>query len=190
MNYLFNVKKDIIEEKGDIILYSGNVNTYTFSFEMDEAWNNYTKFAVFIKGECAYNVLIEDNCITVPQQILQQPGDVDFGIYGTNDDIDKRLSTNLLTLKINLGSYSDGVAPPVYTPDVWETLLSKYLPKIINNNWHIYDLESRSYIDTGVSAKVEVPEVDLSDYYSKTQTHTAINTSIQAAILDSWEVEV
>ncbi len=178
MNYSFNVDKDFIEENSQINLYSGNVNTYTFSFNMGEEWNEYIKFGIFIKNGRAYNVKVEEAQLKVPQEILQTPGDVSFGVYGTNGDDDiKRLSTNLITFKVNQGAYRSSKAPGVHEPDFWETLLSKYVPKIIDNKWHIYDINSGEYIDTGVVALGKV------DY-------SYVDQIIKTAIIDSWEAAV
>ena len=134
MNYSFNVNKDSIETNVEINLCSGNVNTYTFSFNMGEEWNEYIKFGIFIKNGRSYNVMIEDGMLEVPQKVLKTPGDVSFGVYGTNGNDDfKRLSTNLITFSIDQGAYKSSKAPIVHEPDCWETLLSKYVPKIIEN---------------------------------------------------------
>lgn len=153
MNYSFSVKKDFIETNSEINLYSGNVNTYIFNFNMDDEWDEYIKFGIFIKNGRAYNVKMEEAKITVPKEILKNPGDVSFGLFGTDGgEGTKRISTNLVTFKVNQGAYNSSDAPSVHEPDLWETLLSKYVPKIIDNKWHIYDIKSENYIDTGITA--------------------------------------
>lgn len=178
MNYSFNVKKDFIETSLEINLYSGNVDTYTFSFDMGEEWNEYIKFGIFIKNGRAYNVMIEECQLKVPQEVLNTPGDVSFGIFGTTGGEDnKRISTNLLALSVNQGAYRSSDTPKVYEPDMWEILLSKYLPKVIDGKWHIYDINTRVYVDTGVTAEATV------DY-------SYVDSTIKTAILDSWEAAV
>ena len=178
MNYSFDVKKDIIEPNCEISLYSGNINTYTFSFNMDEEWNEYIKFGVFIKNGRSYSVKMDNMQIIVPEEILLSSGDVSFGLFGTNGEKDiKRLSTNLITFKVNQGAYngSDMPAPPV--ADFWETILSKYIPRIIDDKWYVYDIKAEKYINTGVVAEGKV------DY-------SYVDQAIQTAILDSWEAAV
>ncbi len=178
MNYSFNVKKDFIEMGTEINLYSGNVDTYTFSFNMDDVWNEYIKFGIFIKNGRAYNVRVEEAQLKVPQEVLQTPGDVSFGVYGTNgDDNIKRLSTNLIKFKVNQGSYRSSKAPMISEPDLWETLLSKCVPKIVDGKWQCYDTKIGKYIDTGVTAD------GACDY-------SYVDQKIQTAILDSWEAAV
>ena len=223
MDYLFTVKNDHIKPNSELELYSGNINTYTFSFEMDEEWNEFTKIAIFIKSEKAYNVEICNNQLTVPHEILASAGSVKFGIYAVygTDNI-KRLSTNLITFDVQRGAYTDAISPTVYEPDLWEQLLSNYLPKIIDGNWHIYDLEKKNYIDTGIKAQALSPQKGI-DYFtpediaslgidskenisnkslaigsvpseekytSEIAVANFVNSSIQSAIIDSWEAEV
>ena len=153
MNYSLNVKKDFIDAATGINLYSGNVNTYTFSFNMDDSWNEYIKFGIFIKNGRAYNVKLEGVSLKVPQEILSGPGEVSFGLFGTNGDNDiKRISTNLIEFKVSQGAYKSSESPKVSGPDFWEAILSKYIPRIIDEKWHIYDVKSDSYTDTGINA--------------------------------------
>ncbi len=166
MNYSFDVKKDIIETNCEICLYSGNINTYTFSFNMDEEWNEYIKFGVFIKNGRSYSVKMDNMQIVVPKEVLLSSGDVSFGLFGTNGEKDiKRLSTNLITFKVNQGAYngSDMPTPPV--ADFWETILSKYIPRIIDGKWYVYDINTDEYVDTGVVAEGVTPKKGV-DYFT------------------------
>ena len=178
MNYSFDVKKDIIEPTCEISLYSGNINTYTFSVDMDEAWNEYIKFGVFIKNGRSYSVEMDNMQIIVPQEVLLGSGDVSFGIYGTNGEKDiKRLSTNLITFKVIQGAYTTSDIPEPPKADFWETILSKYIPRIIDGKWYVYDIKAEKYVDTGVIAEAKV------DY-------SYVDQTIKNSILDSWEAAV
>ena len=182
MNYLFNVKKDLIEKNSDINLYSGNVNTYTFSFNMDDTWNDFIAFGIFIKKERACNIKIENGQLTVPQQMLLEPGEISFGLYGTNGD-DERISTNLITFTVNQGAYKSADAPKVYTLDVWEQLLIKLVPEIINGNWHIYDIKSETYVDTGVPAEGVTPKKGI-DYFTDADKSELVDDVTEKAVGD------
>ena len=178
MNYSFDVKKDIIQPNCEISLYSGNVNTYIFSFSLDEEWNEYIKFGIFIKNGRAYSVKMDNMQIVVPEEILLSSGDVSFGLYGTNGENNiKRLSTNLITFKVNQGAYTSSDMPSPPDADFWETILSKYIPRIIDGKWYVYDINSENYIDTGVVA-------------AGTVDYEYVDQIIKSAILDSWEAAV
>ncbi len=152
MNYLIAVEKEKIY-RPDIKLYTGNIGTYTFSFDFDENWQGLIKFASFSKNNETYVIEIIDNKVSIPYELLLEPGVCSFGLYGTNgeDDI-KRISSNLLEFEVIKGGYSEGSTPQTPTPDVWETLFKNSIPKIIDGYWHLYNPQDEIYVDTGVNA--------------------------------------
>jgi|GEM_PF-5483647 len=154
MNYNFIVNNEIIRGRPDLRLYTGNTGTYTFEFEFDEQWAGLQIFVAFTGNSGTYISKAENNRVTVPRELLVNPGSCRFGVYGTNssDDI-KRMSSNLIELEVVQGAYSDGTAPDVPTPDLWEALVTKTVPIIgENGNWWIWNIEEQGYIDSGVYA--------------------------------------
>lgn len=154
MNYNFIVNNEIIRGRPDLKLYTGNTGTYTFEFEFDEQWADLQIFVAFTGNSGTYVSKAENNRVTVPRELLVSPGSCRFGVYGTNssDDI-KRMSSNLIELEVVQGAYSDGTAPAVPTPDLWEVLVTKTVPIIgENGNWWIWSMEEQGYIDSGVYA--------------------------------------
>ena len=198
MNYLFKVNNEIIKPREDVVLYVGNINTYSFEFLFDYIWDEYEKFVSFIIGDKVYNILIKDNKITVPNEVLEQEGKIIFGVFGTNgeDDI-KRISSNLIEFNVLKGAYSpktNEVLTP--TPDFWEILFKNSIPKIIDGMWYIYDISKKEYINTNIIAKGTTPKKG-EDYFTDSDISSLginkkadilyVDESIQQAILDSWE---
>ena len=154
MKYCFRVINDIIRGPQGIVLYTGNTGTYEFEFAFDAQWDGLQIFVSFA-GNCGtFIVKTENNKVTVPAELLVLPGNCRFGVYGTNgSDNIKRMSSNLVNIEVVLGAYSEGTAPDIPTPDLWETLVTKTVPIIgENGNWWIWSIEEQGYIDSGVYA--------------------------------------
>lgn len=166
MNYLLTVKNEKIKKRPDIKLLTGNIGTYTFSFDFDEHWQGLLKFVSFTNNSETYIVQAKNDTVTVPSEILQKPGLCSFGVYGTNaeDDI-KRISSNLLEFEVVNGAYSEGLTPSTPTPDIWETLFKNSIPTIVDGYWYIYSVDENDYINTGVKAMGEKPQKNI-DYFS------------------------
>lgn len=167
MNYNFIVENEKIKDNSDLVLYSGNINTYTFTFQFDENWSGLVKFASFAKGSETYTVLIERDSLAVPAEVLENAGMCFFGVYATNgsDDV-KRMSSERLQMEIKKGAYSKGEVPHVPTPDVWETLFRKSIPAIKDGYWHIYNPEAENFENTGVCTSAPIPQKGV-DYWNE-----------------------
>lgn len=138
---------------GDILgANSGSVNVHACNFEIQDA-DSFLWICVFKKGETAYQQVISDGKCMVPYEVLESPGSVLVGCYGTSQG--KRISTNWLPLEVKSGAYvSDATAPEVPLPDVWEELITSRLSYIgENGNWQIYDLSENEYKDSEISAR-------------------------------------
>ena len=165
MNYKLIVNKDSLLKKDDFVLYTGNLNVYTLEFEFDNSWDNYIKFAVFIKGDLVLSAKIDNNQISVPQQMLTDSKNFRLGVYGTNSE-DLRISTMLITVDVEKGAYSSSEAPDSPTPDAWEELFKNSIPLIKNNNWFLYDPISGEYKDTKIQAYGYTPKKGV-DYFTE-----------------------
>ena len=150
-------------------VYTGNVNSYICEFELSCEWENMNVFAVFCVNETAYTAaLLKDRTCILPNEVLEEEGEFFVGLYATNGDSDnlKRISTGLISARIEKGCFTDGLTPQIPTPDIWEQLISKTVPHIgDNNNWFVYDIEKNEYVDTGICAVL-----DAKDIYSKEET--------------------
>lgn len=182
MNYNFIVENEKIKDNPDLVLYSGNINTYTFTLQFDENWTGLVKFASFTKDCKTYTVLIESDLLTVPAEVLEKAGICFFGVYATNgsDDV-RRMSSERLQLEIKKGAYCEGESPQPPHPDVWEILFRKSIPVIKDGYWYIYNPETESFENTGVSASGPAPQKGV-DYWTE-EDKAEIESYVDEAIL-------
>ena len=166
MNYLLTVKNEKIVKRPDMNLYTGNIGTYTFSFDFDEHWSGLLKFVSFTNGSETYVVQAKNDSVTIPSEILENPGLWSFGAFATNgEDNIIRISSNLLEFEVVKGAYSEGLTPQTPTPDVWESLFENSIPSIIDGYWYIYSIDNDKYVNTGIKAVGEKPLKNI-DYFT------------------------
>ena len=166
MNYLLSVKNEIITKRPDIKLLTGNIGTYTISFNFDEHWQGLLKFVSFTNNSETYILQSENDTVTVPAEILENPGLWSFGVFATNgEDNIKRISSNLLEFEVVKGAYSEGLSPQTPTPDIWESLFKNSIPTIIEDYWYIYSIDENQYVNTGNRAVGEKPLKNI-DYFT------------------------
>ena len=147
---------------------TGNVNSYTCQFQTDDDWSDLKVFASFKSGNNVYTVALSDDfSCTIPSELLLESGKFFIGLYATNFNNEnfKRISTNWVTLDVKDGAYvENSTSPAIPTPDFWEVLSSRMIPKIgENGNWFIWDMEDMKYQDTKVSAKAPAEPSLLTD---------------------------
>ncbi len=137
-------------------VYTGNVGTYRCVFVIKSALTDASWFCVFKQGEKVYSTVIEGNACVIPHEVLESNVPLYIGCYGVSsaESEHKRISTNWITAHIENGAYSEATAPETPSLDVWETLVSKTVPIIgENDNWFIYDITQKKYIDSGCVAR-------------------------------------
>lgn len=167
----FSVDKDRLELLGRTHIYTGSANYYQCRFRFSEDWDGMQRVAVFRVQEQFYAALLEEDSCGVPQEVLDTPGYVCIGVYGTTGGAEDaagwmRISTNWTKpLRLSEGAYQpDATAPVPPTPDVWEQYIAQVeqvlrkQPTIQNGNWMIYDFEAAGYVDTGVRAEFETAD--------------------------------
>ena len=78
----------------DCITTGGSVNYDICRFTFDEAWNGFTKTAVFsVGGADNYRVTLEDDACTIPSPCIEKEGILQIGVFGISDD-DVIITTN------------------------------------------------------------------------------------------------
>ena len=166
MNYLLKLKNEKIIKRHDIKLLTGNVGTYTFSFDFDEHWQGLLKFVSFTINSDTFVVRAENDMVTVPSEILENPGLCSMGIFATNaeDDI-RRISSDILEFEVIEGAYPGCFTSLTPTPDVWESLFRNSIPTIIDEYWHIYSIDENAYVNTGIRAIGQKPQKNI-DYFT------------------------
>jgi len=164
MEFEILVNKDKISAQ-NIMMNTGNVNFYECRFHFSDEWNDFEKFAIFIKGEEKYLVCIMDNKCTIPFEVLENEEYISLGVFGTKGKEDDyvRISTNEIKMLLGKGAYAEGAEPQTPTPEVWESyvgMMSEAIKKAVpiigeNGNWFLWDAESESYVDSGFASKGE-----------------------------------
>lgn len=155
----FKIKNDMLVLERQRETYSGNVNFYECSFDI-QTNQELVWLCVFKKDDKVYQQVIENGVCMIPQEVLFADGELEIGCYAaSNTEKFQRISTNWVSVKVSKGAYSDGTAPKVPEKDVWETLMLKNVPYIgENGNWYIFDTEKLDYIDSGRSSVGEKGE--------------------------------
>ncbi len=152
MEISLKIRNDRLSCGGRIFAASGNCGTYRCVFDISSDFDALTWFCVFKTADSAYSGLIENGECVIPHEVLENPGDVQIGCYATDaaDSGTMRLSTNYIVLNVETGAYCEANTPSVPQADVWESLAAKSAPQIgENGNWHIYDMHTGEYTDTG-----------------------------------------
>ena len=155
----FKIKNDMLVLERQRETFSGNVNFYECSFDI-QTNQELVWICVFKKGDKVYQQVIENGVCMIPQEVLFDDGELEIGCYAaSNTEKFQRISTNWVSIEVSKGAYSDGTAPKVPEKDVWETIILKNVPYIgENGNWYIYDAEKMDYVDSGRSSVGEKGE--------------------------------
>lgn len=127
----FIVTKQKLTEDGKPFVVENSVEYLTAEFDFSSAWTSCSKTAVFKKasGE-AFSVLLDNkNSCVVPWEVIQCPS-FTVSVYGICGI--ERITTNQVTIKVDISGYEEGQTPEDPTPTVYETILVE-LNDIKNN---------------------------------------------------------
>lgn len=107
------------------LLASGGVEEIMIRCEFCELWDGYGKTAVFYrKGGPVYHAAVYETDITVPWEVMTDPGVVFFGIMGEGENT---RTTEVVRLTVEQGAITTATATPKEpTPDIYEQLLAAY----------------------------------------------------------------
>lgn len=93
-NIKLTVEGNRLKITEDCISTGGSVNYDRCIFTFDEAWEGFTKTAVFsINGEDNYRVTLQDNACVIPSPCIEREGILQIGVFGVSDD-DVIITTN------------------------------------------------------------------------------------------------
>lgn len=158
MTYKIKVRNNLISVEETVSLTSGNKDNIAFVFEFLEGWEEYPlRYCSFIRAGKCITAFIENNKCTIPYEYIRKPLDFKMGVFGADGEMEKRISTNLLTFSVEPGAYREDATIAQDAPvEIWEELVLKTVPKIgENNNWFLWDIKTQDYVDTGICASVE-----------------------------------
>lgn len=105
---------------------SGDVETVQVTVEFDEAWNGFTKSAVFYtkKDPARYEVLLLGDRCLIPYEVLAESTTLYIGVRGVNGSEVK--TSTLVKYKIFEGAKTGDKEAQPPTPDVYQQLLNQY----------------------------------------------------------------
>lgn len=105
------------------VIASGGINEDSILFTFDEAWDGYTKTAVFYRSkEAVYHCeLVDDMCI-IPSEVIALKGEMFFGVFGVKGNMTK--TSQVISYHIEQGAASKGIAPSDPTPSVYSQILA------------------------------------------------------------------
>lgn len=107
------------------LLASGGENEVLIRCEFCDMWAGYGKTAVFYrKGGPVYHATVYETDITVPWEVMTDPGIVFFGIMGVAENT---RTTEVVRLTVEQGAITTATATPKDpTPDIYMQLLAAY----------------------------------------------------------------
>lgn len=105
---------------------SGDVETVQVTVEFDEAWDGFTKSAVFYtkKDPARYEVLLLGDRCLIPFEVLAESTTLYIGVRGVNGSEVK--TSTLVKYKIFEGAKTGDKEAQPPTPDVYQQLLNQY----------------------------------------------------------------
>ena len=152
---------------------TGQVGFSKIGFEFSSEWDGMTKIAQFRQGENKYNVAVENNECTCPNELVK--GWVSVRVRGYSETA-VIATANEILLPVSTGFQPGGIPPIPPTPDLYQQLLKPIQDQIGD----LADLTTEAK-DTLVAAinevEAEIPTVD--------STLTKSGQAADAAVVDN-----
>ena len=156
MEFNFKIQNDRLEAIGSPSGVTGNINTYVCNFDITCNISDLIWFCVFKQGTKVYDKIMENNTCLIPYEVLTNPEPLYIGCFGKKADGEvKQVSTNMVYFDLKQGAYEVGDIPAEPPEDAYTILLKSLKAPYIgeNGNWYEWDVETLTYVDSGVSAK-------------------------------------
>ncbi len=117
MTLQFNISKQRIEraDNEQPVADSKNYLYAKFNFLTNE-WDNVAKSAIFTDGENTYTVLIDNDEVLVPWELIHE-GIIEVSCFGGD-----LVTTNTAKIRISPSGYTDGETPQPPTPSVYSEI--------------------------------------------------------------------
>ena len=147
-------------------LKSGGIGSYSLKFDFTNGEQGLNWFCTFKRNGCKEIVELKNRSCEIPSRILERPGGLFVGVFGTTLNIDspKRITTNFVEMYIDAGAYS-GPAPKEH--DLWE----KCYAEIVGLTHNIVDGEPDGSIQN-VFSEVGSMTFTVLDIDADTKTYT------------------
>ncbi len=108
------------------VVASGGFKEDKILFEFCPLWDGFTKTATFYvkKSEVFTSEVDFENTCIIPHEVLENPGNIFFGVFGVNGDGVTRTS-EVIKYKIVQGAITGDNKPSDPTPDIYEQILAR-----------------------------------------------------------------
>lgn len=122
---LFNLEGQLLTQENQEIIASGDANTDTCTFMLDDIWTGYVITAVFWqdKRRVSYAVLDRNNQCYIPAAAMQAPKPLKVGIFGINGN--RTLTSTIVQIDIREGAVSGDVDLEP-TDNIFLALIAQY----------------------------------------------------------------
>lgn len=161
MQLEFSVDKQIITRTDNNQVVENSRNYLSCQFNFCDDWHGITKTAVFIAANGdIFNVILENDVCVVPWEVIKYSH---FSVSVFGGDL---ITANRVVISVIKSGYAEGKTPSDPTPDVYQQILNSVKPPYIgdNGNWFVWDIESKSFVDSGYKAQGEIPKEDIKNY--------------------------
>lgn len=121
-------------------LAAGDVQATRIEWTFCDAWKGYIKTALFSrkkKGGKIIPMILENNCCTVPREVLADRGKFYISVIGDRDGI--RLTSNTLEYEVNPSLVVGEIMPSDPTPDVYAQIMNLLNKKADNITFNAED---------------------------------------------------
>ena len=139
----------------------------TVSFSCDAEWDGYNLTAVFKNGyDKAVEVMVEDEAVAIPAQVLSHSGNMIIGVYGTKDD---KVMPTLWSdqIPIEVGVDTNGIHPDAETASLYEQIRDKVNGMDDSVEEAIRKAESAEASVAGLDERIHTAENTASDASDK-----------------------
>ena len=161
MQLEFSVNKQIITRTDNNQVVENSRNYLSCQFNFCDDWHGITKTAVFIAANGdIFNVILKNDVCVVPWEVIKYSH---FSVSVFGGDL---ITANRVVISVIKSGYAEGKTPSDPTPDVYQQILNSAKPPYIgdNGNWFVWDIESKSFVDSGYKAQGEIPKEDIKNY--------------------------
>ena len=120
MDLTFTIKNQTIKrtDNSEPVQLSKNYLNAKFEFETPD-WDGLVKTAIFLVGERAYNVVLENDSCKVPYDATKKAGNIFVSVFAGD-----LITANSAQVFIGNSGYQEGTAPVDPEPTVYEQLTS------------------------------------------------------------------
>lgn len=122
MELIFNIYKQVMARVDNLVIASHSKKVHSCSFTFSEEWQGMTKSATFKKNHITYDVLLDNDTCTIPNEVLRSAGAFEVGVYGS--DGQRTITSNLVSVEVVAGSPTEGLESHV-TPSMYEQIIDK-----------------------------------------------------------------